>query len=75
MQQVLTVFLSLHFVTFNKFAVKVVKSVDYYISEEYVNGVYDNCKGVIVPASGGYAMDLSCGRYDLKSCTAKRFVS
>lgn len=57
------------------FAVTVVASVDYYISEAYVDGVFDSCKNVIMPATGGFVIDTSCKPYDSKSCTPKRFVS
>lgn len=57
------------------FTVEVVDTIDYYIGEEYVDGVINSCKNVIVPATGGYALDAACGRYDSKSCTPKRFVS
>lgn len=57
------------------FAVKIIESLDYYITEEYVGGVFDSCKNVIVPATGGYALDASCGKYGSKACTPERMVS
>lgn len=32
-----------------------------HVDKEYVNGVYDSCKEVVFPSSGGLAMHLGCG--------------
>lgn len=39
--------------SFFLFLVTVVDSIDYYIGEEYVEGVMESCRNVIVPATGG----------------------
>lgn len=53
--------------------IQYVESVQFEISEKYVSGVYESCSNVIVPSTGGYAMDLACGAYDSKTCTPKRW--
>lgn len=52
-----------------------VEKVDYRISREHVEGVYDSCKGVIVPSSGKYAMDIACGGWESTRCTAERWFT
>lgn len=42
------------------------------ITEKYVNEMYESCRHVTVPATGGLAMDMACGKYNSKSCTGKR---
>uniref|UniRef100_A0A2H8TMY4 Niemann-Pick C1 protein n=1 Tax=Melanaphis sacchari TaxID=742174 RepID=A0A2H8TMY4_9HEMI len=37
-----------------------IKELDFYISDSYMQGVYDSCKSVTNPATGGLAMDLLC---------------
>lgn len=49
------------------------KSVQFEISEKFISEVYDSCKHVIIPATGGYAMDLACGLYDANTCSPKRW--
>lgn len=44
------------------------------MSEDYIEGVFDSCKGVTMPSSGDYAMDMACGDYGSKYCTAKLWV-
>lgn len=53
---------------------EIIKSVDFYMSEDYIQGVYNSCAGVIVPSTGGFAMDMACGFHDSKTCNAKRWV-
>lgn len=38
-----------------------VHSIDMYVDKEYVNGVYESCKEVVFPTSGGLAIHLACG--------------
>lgn len=51
-----------------------IKEIDFEISREYIEGVFESCRHVILPASGGFAMDMSCGFFDSKTCTAERWV-
>ncbi|XP_058443946.1 NPC intracellular cholesterol transporter 1 homolog 1b [Malaya genurostris] len=50
-----------------------VEKVEYRIDREHVKGVYDSCKGIIVPSSGKYAMDMACGGWEASRCTAERW--
>lgn len=43
------------------------------MSEKYINEVYESCKHVILPATGGFSMDNACGLYDSKTCNPKRW--
>lgn len=43
------------------------------MDENYINGVYDSCKNIILPATGGLVLDASCGEFDSKSCSPKRW--
>lgn len=56
------------------FVATYVDSIDFYMSEEYVEGVFNSCKNVITPSSGALAMDFACGRLGAKHCTAKKWV-
>lgn len=38
-----------------------VKSMDFFVSQQFAEGFYDSCKGVQVGATNGYAMDLIGG--------------
>lgn len=51
--------------------IKYVESIDLYMDEKYVNDVFDSCRGVNIPATGGIAMDMACGFHTSKTCTAK----
>lgn len=55
--------------------IEYVKSIDLYMDENYINEVFASCVGVVMPASGGIAMDAACGPYDSKSCSAKRWYA
>lgn len=50
-----------------------VDKVDYRIDRDHVHGVYDSCKGIILPSSGKYAMDIACGGWESTRCTAERW--
>lgn len=54
-------------------AVEYIKSVQFEISEKFITEVYESCSGVIMPATGGTVMDLSCLPYDSTTCTPKRW--
>ena len=51
-----------------------VKSVTYFVSEEFNDRTYESCKNVQFPAQSDTVMGLLCGAYGSKKCTAKRFV-
>lgn len=51
----------------------VVVALDMNISEKFVNETYESCRGVINPATGTTSMDISCGQYDAKTCTPRRY--
>jgi len=37
-----------------------IRELDFYISDSYMQGVYDSCKSVSNPATGELAMDVIC---------------
>lgn len=37
-----------------------VKELKFYITDSYMQGVYDSCKSVSNPATGELAMDIMC---------------
>lgn len=56
--------------------VTVVGSIDFYMSEEYITEVFESCKGVIMPSTGGIAMDLACNTQPGENmCTPKKWYS
>uniref|UniRef100_A0A182QGM2 SSD domain-containing protein n=1 Tax=Anopheles farauti TaxID=69004 RepID=A0A182QGM2_9DIPT len=50
-----------------------VNRVDYRIDRQYVAATYDSCKGIVLPSSGKYAMDVGCGFWEAAGCTAERW--
>uniref|UniRef100_A0A182NDR6 SSD domain-containing protein n=1 Tax=Anopheles dirus TaxID=7168 RepID=A0A182NDR6_9DIPT len=50
-----------------------VNRVDYRIDRQYVQDTYDSCKGIVLPSSGKYAMDVGCGFWEAAGCTAERW--
>uniref|UniRef100_A0A182W4Q6 SSD domain-containing protein n=1 Tax=Anopheles minimus TaxID=112268 RepID=A0A182W4Q6_9DIPT len=50
-----------------------VERVDYRIDRQYVQETYDSCKGIVLPSSGKYAMDVGCGFWEAAGCTAERW--
>ena len=51
---------------------EMVKSVTYFVSEEFNDRTYESCKNVQFPAQSDTVMGLLCGAYGSKKCTAKR---
>ena len=52
---------------------KEVKSVTYFISEEFNEATYSSCKNVQYPETFDTVMGLLCGSHGSKACTAKRW--
>uniref|UniRef100_A0A182PQ62 SSD domain-containing protein n=1 Tax=Anopheles epiroticus TaxID=199890 RepID=A0A182PQ62_9DIPT len=50
-----------------------VNKVDYRIDRQYVQDTFDSCKGIVLPSSGKYAMDVGCGFWEAAGCTAERW--
>ena len=53
---------------------EMVKSVTYFVSEEFNERTYESCKNVQFPAQSDTVMGLLCGSHGSKKCTAKRSV-
>lgn len=44
------------------------------MSDEYINGVFDSCKKVIMPSTGGLGIELACGTPQGEEvCTPRRW--
>ncbi|XP_055552357.1 NPC1-like intracellular cholesterol transporter 1 isoform X2 [Falco cherrug] len=41
---------------------------------DFADASFDSCKGVRLPATGGYAIDTMCGRYGARLCTTQRWL-
>lgn len=52
-----------------------VESVDFRIDQKHIEGVYDSCKGIVLPSSGKYVMDIACGNWESTRCTAERWFT
>ena len=50
-----------------------VRSVTYFVSEEFNEATYQSCKNVQFPAQSDTVMGLLCGPWGSKKCTAKRW--
>lgn len=54
--------------------IEFVEAVDFYMDEEYITGVYDSCKGVIMPSTGGYSIDMACNtQQGANQCSPKKW--
>uniref|UniRef100_A0A8B9ES79 NPC1 like intracellular cholesterol transporter 1 n=1 Tax=Anser cygnoides TaxID=8845 RepID=A0A8B9ES79_ANSCY len=45
-----------------------------FYSQRYADAAFDSCKGVRLPATGGYAIDTMCGIYGARLCTTQRWL-
>lgn len=52
-----------------------VSAVDLYISRAYLHATYDSCKDVSMPSTGQRVMDLICGGWGWRRCTAERWFA
>ncbi|CAB3365569.1 Hypothetical predicted protein [Cloeon dipterum] len=50
-----------------------INEVDLHITTNYMEGTYNSCKGVYVPAAGQLAMDILCGVWGASRCTYKKW--
>ncbi|XP_050099286.1 NPC intracellular cholesterol transporter 1 homolog 1b [Anopheles aquasalis] len=50
-----------------------VERVEYRIERQYVEDTYESCRGIVLPSSGKYAMDVGCGFWEAAGCTAERW--
>ncbi|XP_040394231.1 NPC1-like intracellular cholesterol transporter 1 [Cygnus olor] len=46
-----------------------------FYSQRYADAAFDSCKGVRLPATGGYAIDTMCGIYGARLCTTQRWLN
>lgn len=53
--------------------IQYVESVQFEMSINFINEVYESCKRVVVPSTSGYVLDMACGLYDSKTCSPKRW--
>ncbi|KAH0622987.1 hypothetical protein JD844_030872 [Phrynosoma platyrhinos] len=45
-----------------------------YYSQAFADATYDSCKGVRIPATGGYAIGAMCGKYGAALCNTQRWL-
>ncbi|XP_061449335.1 NPC1-like intracellular cholesterol transporter 1 [Rhineura floridana] len=45
-----------------------------YYSQRFADEAYDSCKGVRLPATGGYAISAMCGMYGATLCNSQRWL-
>lgn len=55
--------------------VEYVDAMDLYIKSDYMEGTFNSCKQVSVPSTGQLALDLMCGSWGSRSCSAQRWFS
>ncbi|KFB38094.1 AGAP000579-PA-like protein [Anopheles sinensis] len=60
---------------FNDTSDTYVERVEYRIDQQHVEDVFDSCKGIVLPSSGKYAMDVGCGFWEATGCTAQRWFN
>uniref|UniRef100_A0A8C3IKM7 NPC1 like intracellular cholesterol transporter 1 n=1 Tax=Chrysemys picta bellii TaxID=8478 RepID=A0A8C3IKM7_CHRPI len=45
-----------------------------FYNQSFADQSYDSCKGVRIPATGGYAITAMCGKYGATLCTSQRWL-
>lgn len=55
--------------------VEYINAIDFHVSHDYLQGVFDSCIEVIHPASGKKALDIACGSYESDKCTPLRWFT
>ncbi|XP_049770366.1 NPC intracellular cholesterol transporter 1-like isoform X1 [Schistocerca cancellata] len=50
-----------------------VNGINVYVTEKYLSGTYNSCRGVSVPATGQLAFDLMCGEWGSSRCSAQKW--
>ncbi|XP_039381762.1 NPC1-like intracellular cholesterol transporter 1 [Mauremys reevesii] len=45
-----------------------------FYNQSFADQSYDSCKGVRIPAAGGYAIAAMCGKYGATLCTSQRWL-
>ncbi|XP_074708303.1 NPC1-like intracellular cholesterol transporter 1 isoform X1 [Strix uralensis] len=45
-----------------------------FYGQDFADASFASCRGVRLPATGGYAIDTMCGRYGAKLCTTQRWL-
>ncbi|XP_037742058.1 NPC1-like intracellular cholesterol transporter 1 [Chelonia mydas] len=45
-----------------------------FYNQTFADECYDSCKGVRIPATGGYAIAAMCGKYGATLCTSQRWL-
>ncbi|XP_034241218.1 NPC intracellular cholesterol transporter 1 homolog 1b-like [Thrips palmi] len=57
----------------NAAGTKYVTELNVYTTQDSMDGLFDSCKGVVMPQNGKYATDIACGAYDASTCTTERW--
>ncbi|XP_026570879.1 NPC1-like intracellular cholesterol transporter 1 [Pseudonaja textilis] len=60
--------------TFMNVSVRGVLEFQSFYSQQFAEEVFRSCKGVRIPATGGYVMDVMCGKYGKAACNAQRWL-
>ncbi|KAM6035889.1 NPC1-like intracellular cholesterol transporter 1 [Theristicus caerulescens] len=45
-----------------------------FYQQDFADASFTSCRGVRLPATGGYAIDTMCGRYGARLCTTQRWL-
>ncbi|XP_009888861.1 PREDICTED: Niemann-Pick C1-like protein 1, partial [Charadrius vociferus] len=45
-----------------------------FYGQDFADASFASCRGVRLPATGGYAIDTMCGRYGARLCTTQRWL-
>uniref|UniRef100_A0A8C5WR56 NPC1 like intracellular cholesterol transporter 1 n=1 Tax=Laticauda laticaudata TaxID=8630 RepID=A0A8C5WR56_LATLA len=60
--------------TFLNVTVRGVLEFQCFYSQQFAEGIFQSCKGVRMPATGGYVMDAMCGKYGAAACTTQHWL-
>lgn len=66
-------FLNVTEVKENKENVTYINAIEYFITNEFLEGTFQSCKQVSVPSTGQLALDIMCGSWGAAKCTAMRW--
>uniref|UniRef100_A0A8C6X6Y4 NPC1 like intracellular cholesterol transporter 1 n=1 Tax=Naja naja TaxID=35670 RepID=A0A8C6X6Y4_NAJNA len=60
--------------TFLNVSVRGVLEFQSFYNQQFAEGVFQSCKGVRMPATGGYVVGAMCGKYGVAACTTQRWL-
>lgn len=52
-----------------------ITEIDFYVTPDFANGLYDSCKNVLFPSTNQPVIQVLCGPYGISNCSAQNLLS